>query len=77
MPEENNTPDEHGSFEKVVIAAVGAITKTVEAAGEVLEELIKKGEDFFQHGKAVNEELKHKKKETESEEVKSEEMKGE
>jgi len=73
--------EEHG-IEKVVMAAVGAIAKAVESAGEVLEELIKKGDDFIHHGKAVNEELKHKIKETKSEETVSDdtvsdEMKGE
>ena len=72
MPEEEkSTHDEHG-LEKVVMAAVGAIAKAVESAGEVLEELIKKGDDFIHHGKAINEELKHKKPEIKSEEEKGE-----
>ena len=78
MPEEEkSTHGEHG-LEKVVMAAVGAVAKAVESAGEVLEELIKKGDDFIHHGKAVNEELKHKKNEDQkSDESINEEAKGE
>jgi len=54
---------EQGSLEKVLLAGVGAIVKTAETAVELLEDLVKKGEQFFEHGKAVNEELKHKRKE--------------
>jgi len=60
--EKNKTEDKQSDFEKVVMAGVGAIVKTVEAAEDLLEDLIKKGETIFEHGKALNEELKHKKK---------------
>jgi len=72
MSEDKKTTSEEHGFEKVVMAAVGAIAKTVETAGELIEEFVKKGEDFFQHGKAVNEELKHKRKESKSDETKGE-----
>ena len=50
---------ENSSLEKIILAGVGAITKTAESAGEMLEELVKKGELSFEQGKAINEELKH------------------
>jgi len=58
MPEE-----EQSSLEKIILAGVGAITKTAETAGEMLEELVKKGELTVEQGKALNEELKHNVKE--------------
>jgi len=50
---------DNNNLEKIILAGVGAITKTAESAGELLEELVKKGELSFEQGKAINEELKH------------------
>ena len=57
MPENETT-----TLEKVIMAGVDAITKTAETAGELLEDLVKKGELAVDQGKALNEELKHNKK---------------
>ena len=51
--------NEKSSLEKIILAGVGAVTKTAETAGELLEELVKKGELTVEQGKALNEELKH------------------
>jgi len=53
------TDNEQSSIEKIILAGVGAITKTAETAGELLDELVKKGELSVEQGKALNEELKH------------------
>jgi len=55
--------NEINSLEKILLAGVGAITKTAEAASDVFDELVKKGTLTAQQGKALNEELKHKAKE--------------
>jgi len=47
------------SLEKIIMAGIGAVTRTAETAGELLEELVKKGELTVEQGKAINEELKH------------------
>ena len=52
---------EKNSLEKIILAGIGAITKTAETAGELLEELVKKGELTIEQGKALNEELKYNK----------------
>ena len=52
--------NELNSLEKILLAGVGAITKTAQAAGDVFDELVKKGTLTAQQGKALNEELKHK-----------------
>ena len=53
-------PDEEKvGFEKIIHASVGAITKTAETAGDLLEELVKKGSLSVEQGKALNEELRH------------------
>ena len=54
MPE-----NEKGSFENIILAGLGAITKTAENAGDLLDELVKKGQLTVEQGKALNEELKH------------------
>jgi len=46
-------------LEKIILAGIGAVTKTAETAGELLEDLVKKGELTIEQGKALNEELKH------------------
>jgi len=51
--------NEKVSFEKIIMAGVGAITKTAETAGDLLDELVKKGSLSVEQGKALNEELKH------------------
>ena len=51
--------NEKTSFEKIIMAGVGAITKTAETAGDLLDELVKKGALSVEQGKALNEELKH------------------
>ena len=55
--------NEKSSLEKIILAGVDAITKTAETAGELIEELVKKGELTVEHGKTLNEELKHEPKE--------------
>ena len=50
---------ERGILESIILAGIGAIAKTAEASGELLEELVKKGELTVEQGKAINEELKH------------------
>ena len=51
--------NERSNLEKIILAGLGAITKTAETAGDLLEELVKKGELTVEQGKALNEELKH------------------
>ena len=55
--------NDRSNLEKIILAGIGAITKTAETAGELLEELVKKGELTVEQGKAINEELKHNIKE--------------
>jgi len=59
MLEEEKVSEEKVSFEKIIMAGVGAITKTAETAGDLLDELVKKGALSVEQGKALNEELKH------------------
>jgi polyhydroxyalkanoate synthesis regulator phasin len=54
MPENDKS-----NLEKIILAGVDAITKTAETAGELIEELVKKGELTVEHGKTLNEELKY------------------
>jgi len=58
MPEE-----EKSTLETIILAGVAAVTKTAETAGELLEDLVKKGSITVEQGKALNEELKHSIKE--------------
>jgi len=55
----NMQEDERSNLEKIILAGIGAITKTAENAADILEELVKKGELTIEQGKALNEELKH------------------
>ncbi|MCL2819247.1 MAG: phasin family protein [Oscillospiraceae bacterium] len=55
--------NEKNSLEKILLAGVGAIAKTAEAAGEIFEDLVKKGTLTVEQGKLLNEELKYKAKE--------------
>ena len=54
--------NEISNIEEAIIAGVGAITKTAETAGDLINELLKSGESPFEQGKVNNEELKHNKK---------------
>ena len=56
--------NEVSNMEKIILAGVGAITKTAETAGELLDDLVKKGELTVEQGKVLNEELKHSVKES-------------
>ena len=51
--------NERSSLEKIILAGIGAVTKTAEHAADLLDELVKKGELTVEQGKAINEELKH------------------
>jgi len=62
--------NEMSSLEKIIMAGIGAITKTAENAGDLLEELVEKGSLSVEQGKALNEELKHEVKESVGEAVK-------
>ena len=50
---------ERGILESIILAGIGAVAKSAESAGELLEELVKKGELTVEQGKALNDELKH------------------
>jgi len=65
-------PDiERNGLEKIILAGIGAITKTAETAAELLDELVKKGELTVEQGKAINEELKYNIKEGFNDKVQS------
>ncbi|MGE4548499.1 MAG: phasin family protein [Intestinibacillus sp.] len=49
---------------KILLAGIGAVAVTAEKSEEVVKELVKRGELTIEQGKALNEELKHKIKET-------------
>ena len=55
--------NEKGNIEKIIMAGVDAISKTAESAGELLDELVTKGTLPIEHGKILNEELKHERSE--------------
>jgi len=57
MPE--NEKNEKSILENIILAGIGAVAKSTEAAGDLLEELVKKGELTVEQGKAYNDELKH------------------
>lgn len=48
-----------GNLEKIILTGIGAMATSIEKAGEILDELIKKGELTVEQGKTLNEELKH------------------
>ena len=56
--------NERSNLENIVLAGIGAIAKTAESAGDLLEELVKKGQLSVEQGQALNEELKHNIKES-------------
>jgi len=57
--QENKNDDLISGFEKIVMAGIVAVSKTAETAGELLTDLVKKGELTVEQGKVLNEELKH------------------
>ena len=50
-------------LKKVFLAGVGAVATTTEAAKDLVDQLVKKGELKVEQGKVLNEELKHNVKE--------------
>ncbi len=50
-------------LKKIFLAGVGAVAMTAEKTQDVVDDLVKKGELTVEQGKALNEELKHKKEE--------------
>ena len=47
------------TLENVMLMGLGALAMTNEIAQELKEELLKKGTEAYENGKALNEELKH------------------
>ena len=56
--------DLENDLKKVFLAGIGAIAMTAEKSEALVKELVKKGELTVEQGKALNEELKHKIRET-------------
>lgn len=56
-------------LKKVFLAGVGAVATTAEAAKDVVDQLVTKGEITVEQGKILNEELKHSVKEKMNEHV--------
>lgn len=54
-------------MKKILLAGVGAVAMGAEKAPELLDDLVKKGEEALEQGKTLNEELTRKVKETTSE----------
>ena len=54
-------------MKKIMLAGVGAVATTVEKSQELVDNLIAKGELTVEQGKAINEELKKKSKNADSE----------
>ncbi len=50
-------------LKKLMYVGVGAVALTVEKTGEILDEMVEKGESTFDQGKALNKELKRTVKE--------------
>ena len=48
------------TLENVMLMGLGAMVMTSEKASELKDELLKKGTEAYNKGKAMNEELKHK-----------------
>ena len=46
-------------MKKVFLASVGAAATTAEVTKDILEKMIEKGERTVEHGKVLNQELKH------------------
>lgn len=49
-------------MKKIMLAGIGAVATTVEKSQDLVDKLIEKGELTVEQGKAINEELKRKKK---------------
>lgn len=58
------------NVKKILLAGIGAVAVTAEKSGEILDDLVKKGELTVEQGKVLNEELKHNIKEKMRENVK-------
>ncbi len=56
--------DLENDLKKVLLAGIGAVAMTAEKSEALVKELVKKGELTVEQGKALNEELKHKIRET-------------
>ena len=54
-------------MKKIMLAGIGAVATTVEKSQDLVDKLIEKGELTVEQGKAINEELKRKKKSTDLE----------
>mgnify|MGYP002802944237 CR=1 FL=1 len=52
----NNFSDD---LKKIFLAGVGAVAMTAEKSKEMIDQLVTKGELTVEHGKILNEELKH------------------
>ena len=56
-------------MKKVFLASVGAAATTAEVTKDILEKMIEKGERTVEHGKVLNQELKHNAKQKVKEHV--------
>lgn len=52
-----------GAMKKVFLAGVGAVAVTADKSEEIFNDLVEKGASTVEHGKAMNQELKHDAKE--------------
>ena len=52
-----------GAMKKVFLAGVGAVAVTADKSEEIFNDLVEKGASTVEHGKSMNEELKHNAKE--------------
>ena len=52
------------NIKKVILAGIGAVAVTAEKSKDLLDEMVAKGELTVEHGKVLNEELKHNIKKT-------------
>ena len=59
------------SMKKIILAGIGAAATTSEKTKEILDDLVAKGELTVEQGKVLNEELKHRGKQTCGEEKKT------
>lgn len=52
-----------GAMKKVFLAGVGAVAVTADKSEEIFNDLVEKGASTVEHGKSMNEELRHNVKE--------------
>lgn len=52
-----------GAMKKVFLAGVGAVAVTADKSEEIFNDLVEKGASTVEHGKAMNQELRHNAKE--------------